>query len=396
MLPRVSFHVAIFSSCLLIYPLSTVRAELPPGSFLGLGALPNPTPYSIAYGISGDGSTVVGFSAHAGNWHAYRWTAVDGLNALNPSPPANSYTVATGTSFDGSVVVGGYGDQNNDWSFRWTAEDGFMALHELTPETFNSAAWDVSYDGRTVVGVVNTASAFDSGLPFVWRQDEGIQVLSLAGTGYTEGVPLRLSGDGSVAVGRLLRTEQGFGTLRYEAFYWSNDAGIVKLGGLHPLYIESVALGVSFDGSTIVGQVVRPQDNVAFRWTEPSGMQPLGDLPGGPSYSAATAVSADGSVIVGVGRTEIGGEAFVWDEVRGMRNLREILINQFGADLTGWQLYEPVDISADGRTIAGWGFNPEGRTEAWIAVIPEPQSAALVGVVSLVFVRRRWRRSSPC
>jgi hypothetical protein len=37
-------------------------------------------------------------------------------------------------------------------------------------------------------------------------------------------------------------------------------------------------------------------------------------------------------------------------------------------------------VSADGRTIVGTGLSPEGHQEAWIAVIPEPGSALLLGI----------------
>ena len=69
-----------------------------------------------------------------------------------------------------------------------------------------------------------------------------------------------------------------------------------------------------------------------------------------------------------------------------------------GADLTGWSLSIAWDISDDGRTIFGWGSNPSGDAEAWVAVIPEP-SAALVFVCGFVVVavaqRRRHRRGKP-
>ena len=36
--------------------------------------------------------------------------------------------------------------------------------------------------------------------------------------------------------------------------------------------------------------------------------------------------------------------------------------------------------SCGGRTIEGAGTNPSGFTEAWIAVIPEPSTALLMGL----------------
>jgi len=67
-----------------------------------------------------------------------------------------------------------------------------------------------------------------------------------------------------------------------------------------------------------------------------------------------------------------------------MRSLHAVLSNDYGLDLTGWTLSEARDISPDGRVIVGWGINPSGKQEAWIAsldttVIPEPLSMAFMG-----------------
>ncbi len=77
----------------------------------------------------------------------------------------------------------------------------------------------------------------------------------------------------------------------------------------------------------------------------------------------AYAVSADGSVVVGTGEYA-SSRAFIWDQSHGMRNLKEVLENDYGLDLTGWTLTRATGISADGLTIVGYGNNG-----AWIAKI---------------------------
>ena len=67
------------------------------------------------------------------------------------------------------------------------------------------------------------------------------------------------------------------------------------------------------------------------------------------------------------------------------------MLTALGVDLTGWQLASALGISADGNAIAGYGINPSGQTEAFIAVIPEPGTALLMGLglAGLAGVKRR-------
>lgn len=107
----------------------------------------------------------------------------------------------------------------------------------------------------------------------------------------------------------------------------------------------------------------------------------------------ANDVSADGSVVVGESVVSTGDAvAFIWDSANGMRNLRDVLMNDFGLDLTGWVLQNPTSISDDGRTIVGWGTDPSGFTEAWIATIPEPGTLSLLGLAGVALLRRRRGR----
>jgi hypothetical protein len=98
-------------------------------------------------------------------------------------------------------------------------------------------------------------------------------------------------------------------------------------------------------------------------------MQGLGDLAGGSFQSSALAVSGDGLTVVGAGSSALGGEAFIWNASAGMQNLKEVLAYDYGLDLTGWTLSEALGVSTDGRTIVGYGVNPYGYYEAWIAVL---------------------------
>jgi hypothetical protein len=169
-----------------------------------------------------------------------------------------------------------------------------------------------------------------------------------------------ISADGNVVGGMVRDPDNSFP----EGYVWFEDEDVftfIDEGSPNQVY------GLSAGGATAVGEI----GGEAYSWTLPGGLARLGDLAGGSFSSAALDASADGSVIVGWGSTELGREAFVWDAANGMRHLGDLLASR-GADVTGWELSEAEAISDDGRTLAGWGINPQGSTEAWVATLPEP------------------------
>ena len=118
-------------------------------------------------------------------------------------------------------------------------------------------------------------------------------------------------------------------------------------------------------------------------------MVALGELPGGDYHSRAYGVCADGTIIVGDSSTDLWMEAFIWDPDNGIRNLKDVLQNDYGLDLTGWTLEAAMAISDDGLTIVGYGENPDGYNEAWVATIPEPATLLLLGLGAMMLRRKR-------
>lgn len=123
---------------------------------------------SEAYGISADGSTIVGYSDGDLGSRAFRWTESGGTEALPFSEGSASF--ARAASADGSTIVGEfYGGGDNFEAFRWTLEGGVETLASLDPEG-GSYALAVSGDGLWVIGRSNDIAV-------IWDIDNNVYVL---------------------------------------------------------------------------------------------------------------------------------------------------------------------------------------------------------------------------
>jgi probable HAF family extracellular repeat protein len=250
----------------------------------------------------------------------------------------------------------------------------------------SSSAEGVSGNGSVVVGSSNTAAGHSEA--FRWSLGNGMQAVGTL-PGYTDSRAIGVNADASVVVGDALPFKQGPPTTE-EAFILTPKGGLQGLGFL-PSDTFTEVKGVSADGTVVIGESGFGPRSEAFRWAALGGMLGLGDLPGGASYSVAFAASADGSVVVGKGSGSSGGEeAFVWDAFHGIRQLKAVLENDFGFDLTGWEMNEARGISADGMTIVGTSRNPAGNYEAYIAHLPEPATLSLV-VIAIAMASKRRR-----
>jgi hypothetical protein len=137
--------------------------------------------FSYAYGISGDGSVVVGQSG-APVWNgdseripdyseAFRWTSAGGMQGLGHLPPAGPlpdpiysyYSAASAVSADGSIVVGASSDFYPDSgaeAFIWDSAHGMRKLSDVLHNDFglDLTGWvlvfanAISPDGRNIVG----------------------------------------------------------------------------------------------------------------------------------------------------------------------------------------------------------------------------------------------------
>ena len=273
----------------------------------------------------------------------FRWTQATGMVGLGDLPGGSASSIANGASGDGNIVVG-YSSSTlstsaHNEAFRWTPASGMEALGDLPGGNFDSRAFAVSADGSTIVGESSSSNA--------------------------PGV---------------------------EAFRWTAGAGMVGLGDFPGGVTNSNAYGVSADGSVVVGNGYPPSNvHEAFRWSAGTGMAGLGFLPC-DTWTIARAVSGDGSVVVGDPQISSCVCVFIWDAQHGIRDLLNVLTNDYGLNLAGWQLCRATGLSFDGNTVVGYGLNPSGNTEAWIANLAPPALAVRRAGNSVVL---SWPTNAP-
>ncbi|MHC4441635.1 MAG: hypothetical protein ACYTA5_03490 [Planctomycetota bacterium] len=344
--------------------------------FTGLGDLPGGGTGSAAWGVSADGSVIVGYSLSTSGNQAFRWTQEEGMIGLG-NLPGGYVSAAENASADGSVIVGSAFATPGPEAFRWTQEEGMVGLGNLPSGIRSWFAMGVSDDGSVIVGDGRiTGSVYEA---FRWTAGEGMAGLGDLPGGSFASAASGVSGDGSVIVGG--GSSEASNEKFNEAFRWTQQEGMVGLGDLPGGIFGSYATSVSGDGCVIVGAGSSASSNEkfneAFRWTQEEGMVGLGDLPGGSFYSAALDVSGDGSVIVGVSEGPGADAAFIWDIKHGMRDLKDVLVNEYSLDLSGWKLLSAQGVSHDGKTIVGHGTYPRRLRQGWVARLPETITLSL-------------------
>jgi probable HAF family extracellular repeat protein len=286
--------------------------------------------FAFANAVSGDGLAVVGVGDPDGGGNsAFRWTATGGMVRLG-TLAGWGYSSAYSASADGSVVSGYCYGPNGKRAVRWTnAGAGAGTLQDLGTlsttcgaQSFSQGYGGVSADGTVISGDSSANVPGCSGHVFRWTQ----------------------SGTGGV---------------------------MQDLGHLPGQYAtDSLAFGLSSNGLVVVGSSQASNNDQAFRWTAGTGMVDVGfPLTGGEGWSEADAANADGSVVVGWAAVP-DIQAMMWTTTLGSINLNTYLPS-LGIDLSGWLLKYATGVSADGRTIVGYGEHTGYHyNEAWIVTLP--------------------------
>lgn len=327
---------------------------------------------SFANSVAADGHAIFGSSYDAGvNFEATYWLVSNGFataSGLGDLPGGSDISFASAASANSGVVVGQASSASGNEAFRYDLTGSMIGLGVPLGGGFSSVASGVSDDGNVVVG---QATVTGGSVAFRWTQSGGMVSLGDFAGGALQSFASDASADGSVVVGA--GDASGF----FQPFRWTSGSGLVNIGDLPGGGLGGDAQAVSADGNVIVGYSSSASGSEAYRWTSGGGIVGLGDLPGGVFGSLSKDVSASGNVVVGVGSTATGDTAFVWDQTNGMRSIPS-LITSAGVSLTGWNLTVANAVSADGRTVVGYGTNPSGDTQAWLAYISNEVSWSTV------------------
>jgi uncharacterized membrane protein len=203
-----------------------------------------------AAAASADGSIIAGTRFFTGGQsQPYRWTEVGGAIDI---APRGWYSVATGLSHDGSVIVGNVDGGSLAKGFRWTSVTGAVLLEDLSGGLDYSQARAVSGDGSVVVGFSSSDRSFN-GEAVTWDAS-GVHQLFDGPVEFT-GTATGVSYDGSVIVGQ---QEAG-------AFIWDANNGLRNLQSVLSSrgvdmtgWMLSEATGISSDGRTIIGIGTNP------------------------------------------------------------------------------------------------------------------------------------------
>ena len=265
---------------------------------------------------------------------------------------------ATDISADGSVVVGIAAESRETW--RWTEKSGRVLLGRSSG-TANETDWgtpDVSDDGRVVSATILSNDS-SSGTLAQWTEKGGWMTppvntrIPEAGQKEHQSLAWGLSGDGSTLVGQVRLSDNN--TL---AAYWKTDGELVRLGESGP---NSRANDTNADGSVIVGWSESPNTGI---W-QPTVWDERGPvvLASTKAFCEATAVSPTGVIIVGQS----------YDESRDLRVAALWLNSDFGwvqeslgalpGTFAGYGQATALDLSDDGHIIVGFNsFNPNRST----------------------------------
>ena len=355
-------------------------AQQQSASFQPLGVPPGATG-TIATAISPDGLLVVGNVSRPGGQQAFRWNGTLTVLPDLSGGPVHSEARGVSIQFTGGYVVGSSASAAGQVPCMWDMDGAVHVQPSLDPS-------------HPAGAVVDVASVGLLGAGYSWLSGQDAAVDCIVDPSTPSATPLEyasvlsharaISAFGNVIVGERLVG----GVLR--AYRWNAwELTSQLLDGPGSPYSASAASNTSTDGSMTVGHVYSAGAPRAVLWRDGQTIE-LTDPTGTVLPLMATGISGVGQRIVGLGIAGASSVAWVWDELNGVRRLQQVLEQEHGLTLPpGYSLVNAVDISGDGRKIAGTCIDPQGRVQAFLVHLPGPcraDVAPLHGVVNLADV----------
>lgn len=297
---------------------------------------------SAAYGCNATGSTVAVIS-FGQTVRALRWTPSVGsmtVAALIPSHSASAF----GMSGNGGTMVGTSENSGSGPSVRrpviWRGGLPPIDLGNL-PGTLAGLALASNYEGSVIVGMSEPYAYSNLFKGFRWTEVGGMVAIP-GPNGLPSMIPSDVSDDGEIIVGEAASV----------ACRVVGPPGefIPQSLGVLPGTSSSRATAISGDGTVIVGYSSSPWDEVPFRWSVNGGMVAL-PVPTG--FARPFDVSNNGRTIVGQGTSSSGTAAIAWSEGLGFVNLNAYLDSQ-GVSRGGDTLSTATGVSRNGDVIVGY------------------------------------------
>jgi probable HAF family extracellular repeat protein len=338
----------------------TVQAEPLPFTVTDLGTLGGN--YSWASKINNNGQITGAARTPAGPMHAFLWDS----GVMTDLGTLDGWESSEGLAINSAGLVAGqsYGGP----PYRAFLHDGVMNdLGTLGGD--RSTAYGMN-DAGVVVGRARNAS--NETRAFRYLEGSGMEDLGTLGGNFGKAFDVNSNG---MIVGES-NVGPGSGG-RYFGFRYTDDDGMVSLGSLNDVGLNSTALAVN-DAGTVVGASA----GYPVMWDKDGNISSLG---GFGEEAEATDINNVGQIVGWEYNENDLYNGFLYED-----GVRYDLNTLLAGDDNGWSI-EFVNGINDLGQIVGFGASPSGETHAFLLTpVPEPSSALLL-LVAAPLLRRRSR-----
>lgn len=336
---------------------SCAEGAVAPRGYAAITEIPTAGIDVFAQDVNDDGVVAGSLRAADGNWHAFRYTARDGVQDLTAQPGFGAQSFGSAIAEDGAV--GGHSDHADGtgtlFGYRYTDAGG---RGEVCPTV--CSVWDLDARGR-VVGLIADPSDASVWQAFLFAPAAGLLRLGTLGG-------LRSSASGISPTGLVVGNSQIPGSAARDvghAFVYDAAHGMRDLNAL-ARDAEGWVLEAANDATAtqIAGYGARDGAVHAFLYDIAQGrVRDLG-APAGDGASYGWALNGHGDVVGYAVRDAHLNDAFIYSANLGMRRLGD-----FVDPALGWDLQQATSINDHGL-IVGWGYK-NGVPRAYELALPQ-------------------------